>query len=584
MHLSTRYHRPATNRGTTLLDVIVGIGLLLIVFLSIFGAFQLAVELVLSTKAKTGALALAGEQMEFVRSLPYDNVGTVGGIPSGNIAQQEEIVLNNTTYTRRTFIQFIDDPADGEGAADETGITADYKKVKIEMSWNIKEDTRSLSLVSNIVPKGIESIAGGGTLTINVIDALGAPVPSAQARIVNDTTSPTIDVTTFTNASGVATFPGSPTSADYEVTVTKTGFSTAQTYDADASNPNPNPGHLTVTVGNTTASTFAIDTLATKVVRTFEPVQPGMFEDTFDAGGFISTSTNITVSGGEVRLSGGVTYGALRSNTVAPSFITEWNNFTFIDTVPASTTLIYQVYYDTGSSQELVPDAALPGNSAGFTTAVDLSSLSTTTYSSLQMAATLTADEVGPTPTIDSWELSYQEGPLPLPNIPFSMRGNKTIGTDADDDPIYKYENTSLSTDAGGTVDLGSLEWDSYIITIDNVGIGYDISESCNPQPRGINPGEAVTTDLTLVSHTTNSFLVAVQDESGNMIPGASARLHRTGYDQTQTTSSCGQTFFGGVSSNTYSLDVSASGFVSQFITDVDVSGPSGLTVTLVAS
>ena len=170
------------QKGSSLIDVIVGTAILVIVFVGIFGIFKLSIELVSSSKAKTGALALANEQMEYLRSLSYDDVGTIGGIPSGNIPQEETIVLNQATYTRRTFIQYVDDPKDGLGAGDENFITADYKHAKVEMKWTIGETKRKFSLVSNIVPKGIETLQGGGILTINTIDAFGAPLPGAGGR------------------------------------------------------------------------------------------------------------------------------------------------------------------------------------------------------------------------------------------------------------------------------------------------------------------------------------------------------------------------------------------------------------------
>ena len=269
MKIKTAKDKARFSNGASLIDVIFGVSIMLIIFIGIFGIFKLSIELVSSSKSKTGALALANEQMEFIRSLSYNAVGVVGGIPAGNIEQEEIIILNKTIYTRRTFIQYIDDLKDGLEEEDENLITADYKLVKVEIKWTIGDTERKFSLISNIVPKGIETFEGGGTLIINSIDAYGAPIAGAQVNIKNNTIFPTIDLTAFTNDFGKIMFPGSPAAVDYKIIVTKDGYSTAKTYDADVNNPNPDPGHLTVAEKETTRSTFAIDLLSGMDINTY---------------------------------------------------------------------------------------------------------------------------------------------------------------------------------------------------------------------------------------------------------------------------------------------------------------------------
>ncbi len=269
MKIKTAKDKARFSNGASLIDVIFGVSIMLIIFIGIFGIFKLSIELVSSSKSKTGALALANEQMEFIRSLSYNAVGVMGGIPAGNIEQEEIIILNKTIYTRRTFIQYIDDLKDGLEEEDENLITADYKLVKVEIKWTIGDTERKFSLISNIVPKGIETFEGGGTLIINSIDAYGMPIAGAQVNIKNNTIFPTIDLMAFTNNFGKIMFPGSPAAADYEIIVTKDGYSMAKTYDADVNNPNPDPGHLTVAEKETTRSTFAIDLLSGMDINTY---------------------------------------------------------------------------------------------------------------------------------------------------------------------------------------------------------------------------------------------------------------------------------------------------------------------------
>jgi hypothetical protein len=170
----------------------------------------------------------------------------------------------------------------------------------------------------------------------------------------------------------------------------------------------------------------------------------------------------------------------------------------------------------------------------------------------------------------------------------FRMRGNKTIGTNGSGDPIYKYDQ-NLSTDGSGALALSDMEEDTYTITVDGISIGYDIAESCMPQPRALPPAGNVTTNILLAPHTSHSFLVDVRDIAGAMIPNATIRLYRLpGYDETQTTETCGQRFFSGLSEGTigggdaYSIDVSATGYQAYTSSDdVEVSGTSRLSIVL---
>lgn len=569
-----------------LLEVVFGIGMMTLVFWSLFGVFKLSIEIVISSKAKVGALALANERIEFIRSLSYDSVGTVGGIPSGTLAQTEVIPLNQMSYTRRTFIQYVDAPQDGAGAADTNGIMADYKVAKVEVTWDIKGDERSYSLVTSVVPAGMESLAGGGTIFVNVLDAFGVPLPGAEVRVVNATTNPTIDVATFSNADGLVIFPGAPAASGYEISATKTGYSTAQTYASTAGNPNPNPAHLSVVEAQTTNTTLAIDRLSSLAVFTYEPIKLESFNDTFDSGVLVAESASTTVASGEVTLfqfSAGLyePWGSVTSETIAPTLLYRWGELSWQDTVPPSTDIRYYLLYENAPDAfVLIPDAILPGNAAGFTTSpVDLSGVPVT-YPRLRLRAELTAADQTITPSVDSWALSYERGPVPIPSVPFTLRGTKTIGSDASAYPIYKYDE-DLTTDTLGQRDIEDLEWDTYLPTVDDAATGWDIAESCPSLPFALAPGVSTTTTLYLVPNSAHSLLVAVQNTAGAVIPGASIRAYRTGYDETQDGSSCGQTFFDALQTNTYTVEVSAAGYQTSTISNVTVSGDVSLIVNL---
>ncbi|MBU2564398.1 carboxypeptidase-like regulatory domain-containing protein [Patescibacteria group bacterium] len=256
------------KKGFTLIETLIAIAILVIVIVGIVGVLQMNIRIANRTSSRVGAVSLINKRMEMLRNLDYDNIGTIGGIPSGDIPQQETIILNDIEYTLKTFIQYFDDLKDGIGENDENGITADYKKARLEISWPSRNPAAPVIAVSDFMPKGIESIIGGGTLSINIFDAQIQPISLANVHIINNDIIPLIDINVQTNDQGKIVFPGSPSIGEYQITVTKNGYSTAQTYDAILENPSPSPGHLTILEGQTTDTSFTIDLLSSLTIQT----------------------------------------------------------------------------------------------------------------------------------------------------------------------------------------------------------------------------------------------------------------------------------------------------------------------------
>lgn len=590
--------RRTTQSGSGYIDVIVGIGLMTLVFLGIFGVIQLSVQVIGNNKAKVGAIALAVEQMEYLRSLPYNDVAVLGGVPAGTIASSTTETINNITYTRRTSIRYIDDPADGLDSGSDT-IPTDYKVAKVTVEWQLRDDPKSVTLVSNIVPKGLESaLPGTGSLYINVIDALGSPIAGADVTFINNLVSPAINETRLSDIDGVASILGAPTSTSgYEITVSDTGYSTAQTYAATTSNPNPSPGHLTVVEDTITSSTFAIDRVATTTIQTYRASTSDVTIDLLNDATYIAATSNAVLNSGELELdevTPGIFYavGSMSSVYVDSSGdIIEWGELDWGEAEPSSTNVDMQVYYENASgTRTLIPNSDLPGNSSGFSTGpVDLSGLDVSIYTRLSIEATLSTGASAATPDLRDWTIDYVYGPVIEPNILIDVTGAKTIGTNGSSAPIYKYA-TSVQTDSNGSYVLTGLEWDTYTFTIDP-SHNVDTIRNCVLTPYNLAPAADVVTEFIFATGTTHSLLVSVTDAStGATIDDASVRLYRasSSFDDTRLTTRCGQTFWGDMSlgtdggGNGYSVDVSATGYISETRTGtVDISGDSVLEIAL---
>lgn len=577
--------------GFSFVEVIVVSTIVTLVFGGLLAGVQLMIELIGHSKAESGAQSLAVAKVEYIRSLPYADVGTVDGIPAGSIPQTSTTTLNGITYTEDVLVQYLDRPEDGFGTNDENDITEDSKVVKVTYSWNIRGEDRSFEMVTDIIPKGIESTSGGGTLFINVFDAEVQPVSGADVHVYNDTGTSTIDVTVETNADGIANFPGTPALSGYQITATKSGYSTDQTYSASSTNSDPNPPHVSVLKGEVSTVNFAIDALSDLTLQTREPAETNTFTDDFVDASNLSSQTDTSVSSGALVLAGSPgsypSSGTARSVPITPSALASWESFDFTASSSADTEARVQLYSVSGSgtstSYTLVPDEDLASNSTGFVSGpIDISGLDTSTYDSLALGAELSTSDANETPQITDWELTHVTTQQPIGGVTVGITGDKTIGEN-NESPVPKFD-TNVTTDGSGDYTLSGIEWDTYSVDIPS-SEGYDIAEVTPLTPLALDPGVSEDLRLILVPDTTNSLRVAVTDTSGNTIADAEVELTRTGFSETQETSLNGQVFFSDLAShNDYSITVTADSYATFTQNNVTVDGDSDIRVEMTSS
>lgn len=574
------------KNGFSLVEMIVVAAISTVIFGALFASFIYSLELISNARARLSALALANEQMEYFRSLPYDDVGTVSGIPSGVIPQNGTTTLNDILFYERVLVEYVDDPADGEASADTNGITADYKRVKVEYSWNIHNATTTISLVSTIVPRSIETSGGGGTIRINVMDSDSQLLPGATVRLINTTGTTSIDVSKNTDSTGSALFSGAPANSGYELIVTAViggrQYSTASTYVADSVNVNPVLAPFAVLEADISTITVQIGELSDLDVTAFSGLVTGSFKDLFNSTANVESAFDTEVTGGSVRLVNSGSYaasGTMYLNPVTPTSIDSWEVAIVAGDRPVSTD--YKLQFFTGSTTKtLIPDVDLPGNSAGFSsTRIDMRNLDALAYPSIIPGLTLETGNTSVTPSVESLALYYQESGVSFGAAAFGIRGEKIIGTNASSSPIYKF-NTTFNTNGSGQYSFNNLEFDQYTITTPG---SYTIAQACSRHPVVHSAGIDTETRLLLQSTPTNSLRVVVVDSSGLSIPGASVTLSRSGFNVSIDSSFCGQSFFSsGVSSNNdYEVAVSSPGYSSETVTGVDITGNSVITVTL---
>lgn len=260
--------------GFTLIEALIFLFLFALITLVFLQTFAYGTALVQQSRNRLGAISLANQKMEIIRSLDYDNIGTLSGIPAGDIQEDQTVQVNNSTYQVHTFIQYADDDYDGTlGGSPNDPIPNDYKRARVEVSWGAASEAEKVQLFSTFAPPGIEQTVGGGILSINILDSQGNGLSGATVHITNSSVSPSVDVTTTTDGTGNLFLVGAPASSQgYHVTFSKGGYFGSTTY---APYPTtafiPVDVHASVVNAAVNQASFVMDRSSTLQLRTVDP-------------------------------------------------------------------------------------------------------------------------------------------------------------------------------------------------------------------------------------------------------------------------------------------------------------------------
>lgn len=252
----------SSQKGFTFVETLVAVAVFMIIAVSTYQAYTTVITVVHASRLKVTATALANEQFEIIRNLPYDDIGVIGSIPNGKIPHIQNLVRDNTEFVVKTTIRNIDDPFDGSiGGLPNDLSPADYKLAELEISCPSCKNFSTLNFNTQVGPRSLETASANGALFVQVFDAAGQPVVGANVHVVNDQAIPAIVIDDTTNNSGLLQIVDAPPGVEaYEITASKSGYSTDKTYQTGApGNPNPTKPHATVALQQLTQISFAID-------------------------------------------------------------------------------------------------------------------------------------------------------------------------------------------------------------------------------------------------------------------------------------------------------------------------------------
>jgi len=260
-------------RGFTLIEVLIGALILSLICWSIYSGFNSVIKTVRSARVKTDAMLLANEQIEIARNLSYQDVGIIAGLPVGKIPREQILSRGGNTFKLVASVRNIDDPFDGLlGSTTKNDLApADYKQLQIDISClscgSVNFPLQKIYTV--ISPKNLETTTGNGSLFVRVFNSIGDPVSEARIQIDNNSGTTSISVDEVSDNNGNFQLVDTPPGAQaYRIVVSKTGYSSDQTYSASVNNPNPLVSPATVLGGQLTQTSFIIDKLSHLKIKT----------------------------------------------------------------------------------------------------------------------------------------------------------------------------------------------------------------------------------------------------------------------------------------------------------------------------
>jgi len=576
--LNTKYQKNIA--GISLIEVVVVSALILIIFGGLFASFDFSLKLIAESRAKLSAISLANDRMEYFRSLPYNSVGTVLGIPPGIIPQNSTTTLNGIQFIERVLVEYVDDEADGLLTAtttDSNGISSDYKRIKLEYKWSFANQVGEIFMVSNIVPPSIETNIGGGTVRVNIFGPDSLPLSGASVRLYNTTPGIAIDVTKYSDVSGVVLFSGALAGSLYEVSVTGNiagkQYSTTGTVQPNVVDQPASPPFSVVESGISTVN-YQIGALSDLDVVLNSGIAEANFLDDFSSLAAASSS-DVVVGSGQLTLES--TAGVYDSSgfaflgPITPVPLDSWRTLRVVGTKPTNTNYILRFYTSPSVGvYTLISDSDLPGNSAGFgDSLVDISTMNSS-LSSVYLGIEMSTSNSSVTPTIDEVAVYYRTSTTPLSSYTFNIRGNKIIGLMNDNSSVYKFISTTTSN-GSGEVSFPDLEFDNYTFTFP----GRNITSLCRAYPIVQTAGIDGEAEFLLGGTATDYLRAVVRDDMGRPVPGASVRLSRSGFNQTVFTDTCGNAYFGsGLTTDPdYTLNITATGYTSISLTNISLGG-----------
>ncbi len=598
--MRNKTHRPP-QAGFTLVEAVVGTAIFGIILVGILGVFATLSRAAKINREQTILTTLAQGYLEIVRNLPYSEIGTVNGNPPGNLPDLiNAVVVNieNKSFKIYYEVTYVDDPADGTIAAGTDGAPNDYKQVKMFVQ-NVTT-TAVTSFLSNFVPQGLENTTNAGALSIQVFNAQGLPVPNANIHIENLTLVPNLILDRQTDQNGNWIEVGLPASVNgYYIVVSKTGYSTDQTYPITSQNPNPVKPDATIVNGQVTQISFSIDLLATLNIKTLNQTCQNLNNIGVNVRGGKLIGTNPDVykfNQNYSSVNGLIALNNIEWDTYTPTLLTGQGLMIYgtspvqsIDLLPGSTQTFTLVLgaETTNSLLVIVKDAGSGNLLEG--AAVHLRKGDSipqdyygTTGGSIWVQQDWTGGS-GQAEFVDPTQYFWDDGNVDVNSVPTGIRLKKLTGRYV---PAGELISSTFDTGTSATA-YTTLIWQP---ATQNPGTLLQLqiaSNNDNATWNFVGPDGTASTFYTVSGMTINPVhnnnryiryrvLLSTTDDKKTPI------LTSLGINYVSGCFTPGQTIFPGLTAgNNYDLDVTLTGYQTQIINNLNINGNQAIEVLL---
>lgn len=273
-------------RGIALVEVLVATAVFLLFSLGVYGSINLVFKIVYSSRLRILETAILSEKLEIARNLPFEDVGIVNGIPSGVLPYTTTTIRNGITFNIITTVRNVDDPFDGmaTGTVPIDTAPADYKLVEMSIICNNCNQTNPVILNTRVSPKNLEGASDNGSLFIHVFDSTGKDIQGVSVNVINVSSS--LNLTDVTDNDGMLRIVDIPTGTEaYDVSITKSGYTSDGTIRSTVDNPNPNTSPANIVSQKVTEMSFEIDLSADLTVNTINQYCSALGIATFNMRG-----------------------------------------------------------------------------------------------------------------------------------------------------------------------------------------------------------------------------------------------------------------------------------------------------------
>jgi type II secretory pathway pseudopilin PulG len=243
--------------GFTIVELVVSIVVFTTIAVSFLGLYTSLIKSTIIAKRQAVATTLATNQMEYLKSLPYDTLAIAGGsiYATSPLPATVTKVQDGVKYTITNSISYADDAYDGCAAYPTQALKElycrnyppptgspttdtnpqDYKVAHVTVTD--KNNVRLAEVDTQISARVSETASTTGALFVSIIDNNGNKISGATVNVVNTTITPNANVSDTTDSNGTAIFYGLPpdNGTDYHVTASKSGYSSLTTIIASGS-------------------------------------------------------------------------------------------------------------------------------------------------------------------------------------------------------------------------------------------------------------------------------------------------------------------------------------------------------------